>query len=240
MHVEHSTTSNHIICNTCFCCALLLSHYQDAFPKSTNSNSKVHIWQRFPYFHNASEEISFLLLLSHSFRGAHCSHATGRCQDVLLATAGCCHGLQAAAPRLVSTTPALSESDSIPHHGAIYTALYSEHAIVSNSFSSSGSGGRRNCTVARGSTCAPGNVFFAYSSIERQQAAAIATPILTGAPNTLQQRSRCSSGKGLQAKTLLLHILADQSFIRSFLTSYQTATKLHRATVLLSNMLTLI
>ena len=149
MHVEHSTTSNHIIRNTCFCCALLLPHYQDAFPKSTNSNSKVHIWQRFPYFHNASEEISFLLLLSHSFRGAHCSHATGRCQDVLLATAGCCHGLQAAAPRLVSTTPALSESDSIPHHGAIYTALYSEHAIVSNSFSSSGSGGRRNCTNSR-------------------------------------------------------------------------------------------
>ena len=131
MHVEHSTTSNHIICNTCFCCALLLPHYQDAFPKSTNSNSKVHIWQRFPYFHNASEEISFLLLLSHSFRGAHCSHATGRCQDVLLAT------------------PALSESDSIPHHGAIYTALYSEHAIVSNSFSSSGSGGTRNCTNSR-------------------------------------------------------------------------------------------
>ena len=95
------------------------------------------------------EEISFLLLLSHSVRGAHCSHATGRCQDVLLATAGCCHGLQAAAPRLVSTTPALSESDSIPHHGAIYTALYSEHAIVSNSFSSSGSGGRRNCTNSR-------------------------------------------------------------------------------------------
>jgi hypothetical protein len=74
-------------------------------------------------------------------------------------------------------------------------------------------------TAIPGPTCTPGNVFFAYSSVERQQAAAIATPILTGAPNSLQQPSRCSSGEGLQAKTLLLHILADQSFIRSFPTS---------------------
>lgn len=39
----------------------------------------------FFFFHNATEEISFPALLPHSFRGAHCSHATGRCQDVQVA-----------------------------------------------------------------------------------------------------------------------------------------------------------